>query len=99
MNIKLYYTGFIETWNSFKTRPPTLRSRRFYEVRFQPTMRSREATLILGVSATTEKMREAHRRVMVANHPEAGGSHYMASKINEEKYGTSGESKHIAYTL
>ena len=36
-------------------------------------------------SANAEKVKEAHKRVMVANHPDAGGSHYLASKINEAK--------------
>jgi len=50
-------------------------------------MNRREAALILGVRerATMDKIKEAHKRVMVANHPDAGGSHYVASKINEAK--------------
>ncbi|KAJ7295309.1 hypothetical protein O6H91_Y198400 [Diphasiastrum complanatum] len=61
--------------------------RRFYEGGFQPTMTRREAALILGVreSVAQEKVKEAHRKVMVANHPDAGGSDYLASKINEAK--------------
>jgi DnaJ family protein C protein 19 len=61
--------------------------RRFYEGGFQPTMTRREAALILGIreNVAADKVKEAHRRVMVANHPDAGGSHYLASKINEAK--------------
>ncbi|KAK2365393.1 hypothetical protein P8452_68150 [Trifolium repens] len=75
----------IQAWQAFKSRPPSLR--KFYEGGFQPTMTRREAALILGVRQTTptDKIKEAHRRVMVANHPDAGGSHYLASKINEAK--------------
>ncbi|KAK1322450.1 Mitochondrial import inner membrane translocase subunit TIM14-2 [Acorus calamus] len=73
----------------FKARPVVPRMRKFYEGGFQPTMTRREASLILGISSreavTPEKVKEAHRRVMVANHPDAGGSDYLASKINEAK--------------
>ncbi|KAK9670218.1 hypothetical protein RND81_13G187000 [Saponaria officinalis] len=75
----------IQVWQAFKARPPRLR--RFYEGGFQPKMTRREAALILGVreSVAMEKIKEAHRKVMIANHPDAGGSHYLASKINEAK--------------
>ncbi|XP_026398021.1 uncharacterized protein LOC113293678 [Papaver somniferum] len=33
--------------------------------------------------AVMEKIKEAHMRVMVANHPHKGGSMYLAKKINE----------------
>ncbi|OIT02098.1 PREDICTED: mitochondrial import inner membrane translocase subunit TIM14-3-like [Nicotiana attenuata] len=74
----------IRAWQTFKAAP---RVRRFYPGGFEQVMTRREAALILGVreSAVLEKIKEAHRRVMVANHPDAGGSHYIASKINEAK--------------
>ena len=36
-------------------------------------------------SAPEEKVKEAHRRIMIANHPDAGGSSYVATKVNEAK--------------
>lgn len=77
----------IQAWQALKARPPQARMRKFYEGGFQPTMTRREAAMILGVreSAPPDKVKEAHRKVMVANHPDAGGSHYLASKINEAK--------------
>ncbi|KAL9239291.1 hypothetical protein vseg_013628 [Gypsophila vaccaria] len=85
----------IQAWQAFKARPPTARMRRFYDGGFQPTMTRREAALILGVRESTavEKIKEAHRKVMIANHPDAGGSHYLASKINEAKDVILGKSK------
>ena len=46
-----------------------------------------EAARILGLrpSASVEQVKEAHRRIMVANHPDQGGSSYLAGKINEAK--------------
>ncbi|CAJ2656609.1 mitochondrial import inner membrane translocase subunit TIM14-3-like [Trifolium pratense] len=75
----------ILAWQAFKGRPAGMRQ--FYQGGFHPSMNKREAALILGVRTThpTDKIKEAHRRVMVANHPDAGGSHYLASKINEAK--------------
>ncbi|KAL0915735.1 hypothetical protein M5K25_013189 [Dendrobium thyrsiflorum] len=87
--------SLIQAWQAFKARPVIPRARRFYPGGFQHEMTRREAALILGVRehAAIEKIREAHRKVMVANHPDAGGSHYLASKINEAKDLLTGKTK------
>ena len=50
-------------------------------------MTRREAALILGLreSAAPERVKDAHRKIMIANHPDSGGSSYLATKINEAK--------------
>ncbi|XP_028249624.1 dnaJ homolog subfamily C member 15 [Parambassis ranga] len=59
----------------------------YYKGGFEQKMSKREASLVLGISpvSTKAKVREAHRRIMVLNHPDKGGSPYLAAKINEAK--------------
>lgn len=60
---------------------------KFYRGGFEPNMTKREASLILGVSPSSpsEQIKKAHKRIMLLNHPDLGGSPYMAAKINEAK--------------
>eukprot|EP00798_Chlamydomonas_sp_ICE-L_P002673 gene2673-12776_t len=59
----------------------------YYKGGFLSTMTRREASLILGLreSAAEEKIKDAHRKIMIANHPDAGGSSFIAAKVNEAK--------------
>ncbi|XP_028292451.1 dnaJ homolog subfamily C member 15-like [Gouania willdenowi] len=59
----------------------------YYKGGFENTMSKREAGLILGISPTSSKSKisEAHRRIMMFNHTDNGGSLYIAKKINEAR--------------
>ncbi|CAM9671102.1 unnamed protein product [Hapterophycus canaliculatus] len=50
-------------------------------------MTRKEAALILGVRerAPAQRIKDSHRRILMINHPDKGGSKYMAAKINEAK--------------
>lgn len=67
--------------------------RAFYKGGFEDKMTKKEASLILELNERTigrdasakEKIRKAHRKLMLLNHPDRGGSPYLATKVNEAK--------------
>ncbi|KAH9945187.1 uncharacterized protein BXZ73DRAFT_38132 [Epithele typhae] len=55
---------------------------------FKAKMDRKEAIAILGLKdgpQAKNRLKDAHRQIMLANHPDRGGSPYLASKINEAK--------------
>jgi len=46
-------------------------------------MTRREAAQVLGIreSADAKRIKTAHRKILIANHPDKGGSPYMAAKV------------------
>ncbi|GIX60672.1 mitochondrial import inner membrane translocase subunit TIM14, putative [Babesia caballi] len=54
---------------------------------FEHKMTYSEACSILNVSPTApkDKIREHYKQLMMRNHPDNGGSTYIASKVNEAK--------------
>jgi hypothetical protein len=54
---------------------------------FEEPMSRGEAAKILGISASSDKaiVAKVHRKLMILNHPDRGGSPYLATKVNEAK--------------
>jgi DnaJ homolog subfamily C member 19 len=54
---------------------------------FEEVMSRKEALNILGLreGAKKDAIRDAHRKLMRANHPDNGGSTMIATKVNEAK--------------
>ncbi|ORY85631.1 hypothetical protein BCR37DRAFT_377321 [Protomyces lactucae-debilis] len=79
----------IRAWQKYTMQKGGGAAMAFYKGGFAPKMDRLEASRILGInekaSITSKKLKEAHRRIMVINHPDRGGSPYVASKINEAK--------------
>lgn len=54
---------------------------------FESEMTRKEAFHVLGLreGSSKEQIREAHRKLMRLNHPDNGGSTFLATKVNEAK--------------
>lgn len=78
---------FNETMKNLPKFDESTGNSKYYKGGFDQKMNRREAALILGISpsANKAKVKDAFKKVMSVNHPDRGGSPYLASKINEAK--------------
>jgi hypothetical protein len=63
---------------------------RYYAGGFEAKMTRREAAQVLGIreSADAKRIKAAHRKILIANHPDKGGSPYMAAKVTPKNSAT-----------
>lgn len=77
-----FLSGFV------KTRQPNLNGKAFVKGTFGAKMSALEALQILSLKESTlskARLKEHHRKLMMANHPDKGGSSFLATKVNEAK--------------
>jgi DnaJ homolog subfamily C member 19 len=58
---------------------------KFLKGGFENEMTVNEALKILETRDNKDEIKQRHRKIMLLNHPDRGGSAYLASKINEAK--------------
>ena len=82
-----FYRAMKMTENVAKTAGGSNLLGKYYKGGFLAKMTTREASLILGIreSADKERIMTHHRKMMFLNHPDNGGSTYLATKVNEAK--------------
>ncbi|KAG5519623.1 hypothetical protein PMAC_001778 [Pneumocystis sp. 'macacae'] len=78
----------LRAFQKYKLLPRGSSFQNIYKGGFDKEMSIREAFLILSLNESTlskSKLKDAHRKIMLLNHPDRGGSPYIASKINQAK--------------
>lgn len=71
-----------------KSNQPGINGKAFIKGSFGAKMTAKEALQVLNLKETNlskAKLKEQHRKLMMANHPDKGGSSYLATKVNEAK--------------
>lgn len=74
--------------NFVKSNQPGINGKAFIKGAFGTKMSAKEALQILNLKETNLsklKLKEQHRKLMMANHPDKGGSPFLATKVNEAK--------------
>lgn len=84
---RLTRTPFITILTALPFILPYFRSAEKAQASAHQAMTREEAALILGIAASAgaEDIKDAHRRLIAKNHPDTGGSDYLAAKINQAR--------------
>lgn len=82
LGVIYFASGFV------KSKQPGINGKAFIKGTFGQKMAAKEALQILNLKESTltkAKLKEQHRKLMMANHPDKGGSSFLATKVNEAK--------------
>lgn len=82
LGVAYFAAGFV------KSKQPGVNGKAFIKGGFGQKMTPKEALQILNLKETNlsqAKLKEQHRKLMMANHPDKGGSSLLATKVNEAK--------------